>query len=553
VHDPAELARLWTSISRAYGLATLDLETLIREGLYSAGVPGEVLDAVDPTSTWAVELDYPLRAFSGRSWAYVPAKAKQPQALAEALAEWLEMDEKSDGLWHVDESAEASEAELIYARSLPVDQRNEGSYLALQPHGVTFGFRAEAAEKPRTPRPAQADELVLAEFEGFATAIPDLLEEFDQSMHAESRGDWTEAFEALDRVYLSIGRADSGRSLDLELGAEGRLAALDPGALGPARSGVTGVSKLLPAGALAAVTMSWGDPTTWAEALRAGTQGPMASPLEREFGVWSDGLFDQVVEDAAFAVYVNERGEHSFVVALPGLSARRMEESASAFTKLVDRTLRSHDASLVAREAAGELSAEDMAKLRMPYSKTRVKVRAQGKVDGIRVKLTDDLLDTANVIADERGRVSMSAFEYGGAFFFVIGPGLDSFTASLGRSELADMEGLRAAHARHGGCQLCGVVNTKRSAASLFGRHKRGMTLAKQKEVRALIPRTQGGGQSSLSLRVEPNHARLFYSMDLSLGAGKDGPDKAWEAFMQALGARGETLSDPRQWLFGRR
>ena len=211
---------------------------------------------------------------------------------------------------------------------------------------------------------------------------------------------------------------------------------------------------------------------------------------------------------------------------------------------------RSLEAGLVAKEAAREISKEEYEAQRLPYALVDYKRRG-GKVQAMEVTLTEGLRDTVKFLADEEGKFVFTAFEYKSAFVFAMGPGTKGFLASLGRSSMAKDEGLLAAHARSGGCQVCAFVDGSQSAASTYGRHRRGMTEERRKEAEKLLPKLRQGDQSPVYLRIEPGALRLSYLLDMSvISAGKK-REELWEAFMKAIGARGESVSDPREWLFG--
>ncbi len=543
IRNPEMLNRELTRLSDVFSTdGPLRLESATREMLHEWGIPMPVIEQLDPTGAFGLSLAYPLRTYTGENWIMVPAK--DLALLTREVVTWLTLDELGPQRWRSAPSDTEDEEDP--------DHRDEGVYLAQAEGALAFTLREAMLDDAAVPASGdgKAHDLML-EVDGIATAVPDLLDDFDQTLHNVERGAWQRRLEALDRMWVSVD-AQEDRDLEFGAGVTGRLDGWDGGLLGPARRAPARIAAVMPGGALAALTASWGDPSPALELINDFRPSLGASVLMRDFLEMASLLVDHIVEDVGIAIYVDEEGRHTLVLAAGVDSEKTVAALATDMVELFDRSLRAADAEITAKEVAGELSQEEAAKQRHSHGKETLRLGSQ-RVESVWMEMREPESST-KVMLDGKDRFRMTSFVRDETFFVVMGPGMDGVLANMGSkkgSRLAQAPGLLAAHERLDGCQVCGMTDGGQAARSLYGRALGDLTPERRAEARALLPKLSKGDQGYWLLRTTPQRIEMRVLTDRARAISDPNLLQAWEQFMKVLGHRGESVKDPREWLFG--
>ncbi|MCB9748715.1 MAG: hypothetical protein H6713_01785 [Myxococcales bacterium] len=514
INDPERLAAALDRVTSLYGSSSGERDGVmgrLRELSIELGIPGPLIDGVDPHGSLRVSTVYPWRppapsasATPGSELAIV-IPSPDPRALAETTAALNLMQGARDG------AAPSSEWVPTERSLLPIFLREASGHVELS------SSRAGLADARALAEQARAGQGLWLELDGLAAIAPELARALGYNLHEPARARALAVAERLDSARASL-TIDREQDLVAELSLRGRFAELDReldglmALLGPPRVAPTRLEGRLPGAPAAAAIISLADPQLVQRALADVVEAPGERPVFdeelRELGRELNELLDQLVDDVALGVYVYGAGEHAFVLAATVRDPTRARASLA--------TLLRESADLASRYSGFFNALTGAAR---PDDKLDVSSRPR-KHGSLRAQHVAIALPPT-LVPEERGSyltfgpdgvLEYSALVERDILYVAIGPGTASFldaVAALARARedaprgsLAASAGAQLVHAAPGGCQVCVVFDSGATTRSLIGRGAQDMSRETIAEAERLLPTLGAAGQGGWARRL---------------------------------------------------
>lgn len=253
--------------------------------------------------------------------------------------------------------------------------------------------------------------------------------------------------------------ADFGTTRDLQaqVGAEAPFQKLGLGPIGTPRAASTALESRLPADPVFVTTLSWGDPTLLHKMIDTVPMGQVPEPVKPmvEKAIKSaHDLLDQVASDVAFALYIDKKGQATFVMA----ADVKDEAKTKAALQGVHQVL-AEGADTQATMAGKNKDAALSAKLELDGLKL-----PGGSADRLTIKIPKDFQSDVRKAQMFLSKSSIEAVSFvnEGTAILAIGAGaratVTDVAKSLGKARkksLAQHAGLEGLRKSMGGCQIC--------------------------------------------------------------------------------------------------
>jgi hypothetical protein len=235
---------------------------------------------------------------------------------------------------------------------------------------------------------------------------------------------------------------------------------IDP--LGQPRKQATDLEKVLPAGAFFVTTMSWGKPAALHKTMDA------IVPLDQIPAPFNDiakkavagahTLLDQVAQDVAVGVYIDNKGQAAMLIAADVKDATKTTEGMRSINQSIVDSLAAH--------ATMQGKNKD-AKFVVDYKKDGLRFAAV-KADRMTVKIPKNFESDFEPLGPflKKNSVETVSFAKGTIAVVAIGAGARTIASDIAKnlgkapaSSMANANGLRALRAGMDGCQICATVD----------------------------------------------------------------------------------------------
>ncbi|MCH9682302.1 MAG: hypothetical protein K0V04_12760 [Deltaproteobacteria bacterium] len=247
------------------------------------------------------------------------------------------------------------------------------------------------------------------------------------------------------------------RDLQVELGAAAPFHKLGLEPIGKPRAASTALEARLPGNPMFVTTMSWGDPALLHSLIDSLPVSDLPEPINgiaRRAIESSHALLDQVASDVAIAMYINKKGQATFLVAADVKDEAKTKAGLQGIHQVLLDGAQAQ-ATMTGNSKSASLSAKlDLDGLKVPG----------GKADRLTVTFPKDLMPDVRKAKIFLRKSSLDTISYvdEGTAILAIGAGARSLVTdiakSLGKtrkSSLAQHAGLGALRQSMGGCQVC--------------------------------------------------------------------------------------------------
>lgn len=265
-----------------------------------------------------------------------------------------------------------------------------------------------------------------------------------------------EILKDLDAVTFS---ADVGttRDLNVEIAAVAPFHKLGLDPIGAPRAASTAIEARLPPDPVFVTTLSWGDPALLHKMVDSVPVDQVPEPVQgmvQKALKSAHGLLDQVATDVVFALYINKKGQATFVMAADVKDDAKTKAALQGVHQVLAEGAETQ-ATMAGKNKDGALSAKlELDGLKVPG----------GKADRLTVKIPKDFQEdvrNARMFLNKNTLEAVSHVDQGTAIL-AIGAGarglVTDVAKSLGKSRknsLAQHAGLEGVRKAMGGCQIC--------------------------------------------------------------------------------------------------
>ncbi|MEX1363114.1 MAG: hypothetical protein AB1Z98_08305 [Nannocystaceae bacterium] len=268
--------------------------------------------------------------------------------------------------------------------------------------------------------------------------------------------DLAEIIKELDAVTVDM---DVGTSRDMmfELGAVAPFGKLGLEPIGTPRAASTALESRLPAGPVFVTTLAWGDPALLHAIVDSVPIDQVPEPVQgmvQKAIKSAHGLLDQIATDVVFALYLDAKGQATFVVAADVKDDAKAKAALQGVHEVLAEGAQTQ-ATMAGKNKDGALSAKlELDGLKVPG----------GKADRLTVKIPKDFREDVRQARMFLRKDTIEAVSHvdQGTAILAIGAGargiVTDVAKSLGgkrKSSLANNSGLEGVRKAMGGCQIC--------------------------------------------------------------------------------------------------
>ena len=324
----------------------------------------------------------------------------------------------------------------------------------------------------------------------------------------------------LTQVQFELDIGDD-RDVEMALGATAPFAKLGLDPIGAPMQQPSSLAQTLPDGAVAALVLSWGDPTLLHAMIdREVPLNQIPVPFNELAAAGVDGIkstLNAVRDEVIFAFYLSPKGEATIV-----LAAKTKDEATTraALRKLFDTGKRAFDAHLTL------VGQDPQQRYTVKYKQDGVRV-ARHKADQFSVSVPKSMTEQTKDLSMFLGKkqvleiVSLAADD---TAIVAIGAGARRLMTDIGRSlgktrksSLESAGGLALARRTTDGCQLCIIVDPIEALATRLQVVNAGNeTSARSQSLRSLS-KLGSLGQLAFSTVVNPDSALVGFAAPQAL------------------------------------
>lgn len=266
----------------------------------------------------------------------------------------------------------------------------------------------------------------------------------------------SEIIKELDAITME---ADVGttRDFQLEIAAVAPFHKLGLGPIGAPRAASTAIEARLPANPVFVTTLSWGDPALLHKMVDSAPVDQLPEPVQgmvQKAIKSAHGLLDQVATDVVFALYLDKKGQATFVLAADVKDEAKTKAALQGVHEVLAEGVETQ-ATMAGKNKDIAFSAKlELDGLKVPG----------GKADHLTVKIPKDFqqdVRQARMFLKKNTLEAISHVDEGTAIL-AIGAGargiVTNVAKSIGKdrkSSLAQNAGLETVRKAMGGCQIC--------------------------------------------------------------------------------------------------
>lgn len=268
--------------------------------------------------------------------------------------------------------------------------------------------------------------------------------------------DLDEILRELESVGMSL---DLGTTRDFTaaVDAQAPFHKLGLGPIGQPRAAATALESRLPADPVFVTTLSWGDPALLHKLVDSVPMGQVPDPVKpmvEKAMKSAHGLLDQVASDVTFALYLDKKGQATFVMAADVKDDAKTKAALQGVHQVLSEGVDAQ-ATMAGKNKDGAFSAKlELDGLKMPG----------GAADHLTIKIPKDFQGDVKKARMFLSKGSLEAVSYvhQGTAIMAIGAGarglVTDVAKNLGKprkSSLAQHAGLESLRKSMGGCQIC--------------------------------------------------------------------------------------------------
>ncbi|TPV97233.1 MAG: hypothetical protein B7733_00625 [Myxococcales bacterium FL481] len=485
---------------------SLDLTGQMQASLLSLGFGPGFYESFDLSGRVAVDVRYPHSTSGSPNPADIGLAATVPTIDARRLVQGMppayQPQPLSEGMWQLIES----DFQLLMReqpRALELAAQEADFLLASQLTAQPSAGRRIRVEASNLPK----DELDVASLLGLS------LNEPSAKMLASVLGELT----AME-LELELG---DDRDVELTLGATAPFSRLGLDTLGAPRTQPSPLAAGLPSGAVAALELSWGDPTlllTTVDQRVPLAQIPapfhdIAAAAVQSLKAVLGSIHDEVI----FALYVSDKGEGSIVLAAKSPDETATRDAVRALLGSAQSALQAHIA-LVGQDP------EQRYKVTYKTDALRVGKHRADQFTATVPKAMQAQIEDLAVFFGKKPKLEIVSLAAANTAVVAIGAGAKRVVGDIGRSlgatrrtNLEADGGLALARRTTAGCQVCVAVDP---VAALTTRLHYLEARASDKERAAALRalrKVRTLGQIGLATLLQPDHGRLGLAAPQSL------------------------------------